>query len=183
MLSRYPHSDPPSYPFFICKEGVVLVQIVRRNLSFYKFETKQTLSCLGLKFLIEKDVPCVNDTSDCEETNPSTCLSNRRRTYDLLVTSPDALSPSYSQISSYPPPSLTPPLVVTGLHSLKTALRILKRLGQKSFIEKDVFSVNDTSDSEETVPSTPNRRRTYDLLVTSPDAQPLTYRRLVRAGC
>ena len=73
--------------------------------------------------------------------------------------------------------------MVTGPHSLKTALRILKRLGQKSVIEKDVFSVNDTSsDSEETVPSTPNRRRTDDLLVTSPDAQPLTYRRLVRAA-
>ena len=72
--------------------------------------------------------------------------------------------------------------MVTGPHSLKTALRILKRLEQKSFIEKDVFSVTDTSDSEETVPSTPNRRRTYDLLVTSPDAQPLSYRRLVRAA-
>ena len=72
--------------------------------------------------------------------------------------------------------------MVTGPHSLKTALRTLKRLGQKSFIEKDVFSVNDTNDSEETVPSTPNRRRTYDLLVTSPDAQPLSYRRLVRAA-
>ena len=43
--------------------------------------------------------------------------------------------------------------MVTGPHSLKTTPRILKRLGQKSFIEKDVFSVNDTSDSEETVPS------------------------------
>ena len=86
-------------------------------------------------------------------------------------------------------PTRPPPLPLhfkRGGHRLpqfKTALRILKRLGQKSFIEKDVFSVNDTSDSEETVPSTPNRRRTYDLLVTSPDAQPLTYRRLVRAGC
>ena len=79
------------------------------------------------------------------------------------------------------PPS-TSKEVVTGPHSLKTAPRTLKRLGQKSFIEKDVFSVKDTSDSEETVPSTPNRRRTYDLLVTSPDAQPLSYRRLVRAA-
>ena len=81
-----------------------------------------------------------------------------------------------------PPPRPTSKEVVTGPHTLKTAPRTLKRLGWKSFIEKDVFSVNDTSDSEETVPSTLNRRRTYDLLVTSPDAQPLTYRRLVRAG-
>ena len=80
-----------------------------------------------------------------------------------------------------PYPASTSKEVVTGPHSLKTALRILKRLGQKSFIEKDVFSVNDTSDSEETVPSTPNRRRTYDLLVTSPDAQSPSYRRLVGA--
>ena len=87
-----------------------------------------------------------------------------------------------SQISPYPPPSSTSKEVVTGPHSLKTAPRTLKRLGRKSFIEKDFFSVNDTSDSEETVPSTLSRRRTYDLLVTSPDAQPLSYRRLVRAA-
>ena len=72
--------------------------------------------------------------------------------------------------------------MVTGPHSLKTAPRTLKRLGRKSFIEKDFFSVTDTSDSEETVPSTLGRRRTYDLLVTSPDALPLSYRRLVRAA-
>ena len=30
-------------------------------------------------------------------------------------------------------------------------------------------------------PSSPNRSQTYDLLVTSPDALPLSYRRLVGA--
>ena len=68
-----------------------------------------------------------------------------------------------------------------GFYRLETK-QTLSSLGQKSFIGKNVFSVNDTSDSEETVPSTPNRRRTYDLLVTCPDAQPLSYRRLVRAA-
>ena len=38
----------------------------------------------------------------------------------------------------------------------------------------------DTGDSEKN-PSSPNRSRTYDLLVTSPDALPLSYRRLVGA--
>ena len=54
-------------------------------------------------------------------------------------------------------------------------------MGQKSFIEKDIFSVNDTSDWKEKNPSTLSRRRTYDLLVTSPDAQSPSYRRLVGA--
>ena len=102
-------------------------------------------------------------------SNLTVLNSHKERTVKLAPTRP------------LPYPS-TSKEVVTGPHSLKTALRTLKRLGQKSFIEKDVFSVNDTSDSEETVPSTPNRRRTYGLLVTSPDAQPLSYRRLVRAA-
>ena len=33
------------------------------------------------------------------------------------------------------------------------------------------YSVNDTGDSEKKNPSSSNRSRTYDLLVTSPDAQ------------
>ena len=39
--------------------------------------------------------------------------------------------------------------------------------------EEDDFSVSDTGCSEEKNPYTPNRSRTYDLLVTSPDALPL----------
>ena len=39
-------------------------------------------------------------------------------------------------------------------------------------------SVNDTGDSEK---STTNMSRTYDLLVTSPYALPLSYKRLVGA--
>ena len=42
------------------------------------------------------------------------------------------------------------------------------------------YSVGDTGDSEKN-PSSPNRSRTYDLLVSSPDALPLSYRRLVGA--
>ena len=42
------------------------------------------------------------------------------------------------------------------------------------------YSVSDTGDSEKN-PSSPNRNRTYDLLVTIPDALPLSYRRLVGA--
>ena len=42
------------------------------------------------------------------------------------------------------------------------------------------LSVNDTGGSEKN-PSSPNRSRTYDLLVTSPDALPLSYSRLVGA--
>ena len=41
-------------------------------------------------------------------------------------------------------------------------------------------SVSDTGVSEKN-PSSPNRSRTYDLQVTSPDALPLSYRRLVGA--
>ena len=41
--------------------------------------------------------------------------------------------------------------------------------------------ISDTGDSKEKNPSSPNRSRTYDFLVTSPDALPLSYRRLVRA--
>ena len=102
-------------------------------------------------------------------SNLTVLNSHRERTVKLAPTRPAPLPLHFKRGGHRP-------------HSLKTALRTLKRLGQKSFIEKDVFSVNDTSDSEETVPSTPNRRRTYDLQVTSPDAQPLTYRRLVRAA-
>ena len=45
--------------------------------------------------------------------------------------------------------------------------------------EKYFFLVSDTVGSEEKNPSTPNRRRTYDLLVTSSDV--LSYRRFVEA--
>ena len=48
-----------------------------------------------------------------------------------------------------------------------------------SNFEKDVIqSVSDTGGSEQKTPSTPSRRQTYDLLITSPDALPLSYRRL-----
>ena len=40
------------------------------------------------------------------------------------------------------------------------------------------YSISDTDDSEEKNPSSPNKSRIYDLLVTSPDALPLSYRRL-----
>ena len=50
----------------------------------------------------------------------------------------------------------------------------------KMIIEKDVYLVSDTGDSEKN-PSSPNRSQTYDLLVTSPDAPPLSHRRLVGA--
>ena len=87
---------PSIIPLSICKEGVVLVQIALRNPSFYRLQTKQTLSSLGQKSFIEKDDFSVNDTSDSEETVPST--PNRRRTYDLLVTSPDAQPLSYRRL-------------------------------------------------------------------------------------
>ena len=57
-------------PLSTCKEGVVLVRIVRRNSSFYSLETKQTLSCLGQKSINERDFFSVNDKSDSEETIP-----------------------------------------------------------------------------------------------------------------
>ena len=43
------------------------------------------------------------------------------------------------------------------------------------------FLISDTGDLEEKNPSSPNRSRTYDPFVTSPDALPLIDRRLVRA--
>ena len=46
--------------------------------------------------------------------------------------------------------------------------------------ENNVCSVSDTGDSEKN-PISPNRSGTYDILVTSPDAPPLSYRRLVEA--
>ena len=91
-----PPFRPSIIPLSICKEGVVLVQIALRNSSFHRLETKQTLSSLGQKSFIEKDVFSVNDTSDSEETVSST--SSRRRTYDLLVTSPDAQPLSYRRL-------------------------------------------------------------------------------------
>ena len=45
-------------------------------------------------------------------------------------------------------------------------------------LETDDFSVSETGGSEQKNPSTPKRSRTYELLVTSPDALPLSYRRL-----
>ena len=43
------------------------------------------------------------------------------------------------------------------------------------------FSVSDTGFSEKEIPSSPNRSQTYDLPITSSDALPLSYRRLVGA--
>ena len=91
-----PPFRPSIIPLSICKEGVVLAQIALRNSSFHRLETKQTLSSLGRKSFIEKDVFSGNDTSDSEETVPSTL--SRRRTYDLLVTSPDAQPLSYRRL-------------------------------------------------------------------------------------
>ena len=48
-------------------------------------------------------------------------------------------------------------------------------------VRKMFYSVSDTGDSENKNPSSSNRSRTYDFLVTSPDALPLSYRRLVGA--
>ena len=46
-------------------------------------------------------------------------------------------------------------------------------------LETDDFSVTETGGSEVKNPSTPKRSRTCELLVTSQDALPLSYRRLV----
>ena len=67
-----------------------------------------------------------------------------------------------------------------------TCARLLKPTPPTLFLsfsreiyEKAVSSVSDTGGSKEL--RTPNRRPTYDLLVTSPDALPLSYRRLMGA--
>ena len=49
----------------------------------------------------------------------------------------------------------------------------------REIYEKAVSSVSDTGGSKEL--RTPNRRRTYDVLVTSPGGLPLSYRRLMGA--
>ena len=41
------------------------------------------------------------------------------------------------------------------------------------------FSVRDTGGLEEKTPSTPNRSSNYDLLASSPDSLPLSYRKRV----
>ena len=43
------------------------------------------------------------------------------------------------------------------------------------------YSVMTQAYSEKEIPSSPNRSRTYDLQITSSDALPLSYRRLVGA--
>ena len=43
------------------------------------------------------------------------------------------------------------------------------------------YSVMAQAYSEKEIPSSPNRSRTYDLPITSSDALPLSYRRLVGA--
>ena len=43
------------------------------------------------------------------------------------------------------------------------------------------YSVRTQAFSEKEIPSSPNKNRTYDLPITSSDAQPLSYRRLVGA--
>ena len=43
------------------------------------------------------------------------------------------------------------------------------------------YSVVTQAYSEKEIPSSPNRSRTYDLPITSSDALPLSYRRLVGA--
>ena len=46
--------------------------------------------------------------------------------------------------------------------------------------QNDVLFSNDTGiNSEKEIPSSPSRSRTYDLPITSSDAVPLSYRRLV----
>ena len=47
--------------------------------------------------------------------------------------------------------------------------------------ENDVLISNDTGILGKEIPSSPNRSRTYDLPITSSDALPLSYRRLVGA--
>ena len=54
--------------------------------------------------------------------------------------------------------------------------------GTETFIEKEFFQSLTQVTQKKKNPNTLSRRRTYDLLVTSPDAQPLSYRRLVRAA-
>lgn len=49
-------------------------------------------------------------------------------------------------------------------------------------VEKDVYSVSGTSSSEEKKTSTPSRSWTYDLLFTTPEVLPLSYRRLISGG-
>ena len=46
---------------------------------------------------------------------------------------------------------------------------------------RKMFNQSMTQAAQKKNPSTPNRSRTYDLLVTSPDALQLSYRRLVGA--
>ena len=48
-------------------------------------------------------------------------------------------------------------------------------------IEKNIFSVSHIDSSSERNLSVPNRSRTYNLLVTRPDALPLSHRKLMRA--
>ena len=43
------------------------------------------------------------------------------------------------------------------------------------------YSVMTQANSEKEIPSAPNRSRTWDLPITSSDALPLSYRRLVGA--
>ena len=53
----------------------------------------------------------------------------------------------------------------------------------KSLNENDVFFQSVTQAySEKEIPSSPIRSRTYDLPITSSDALPLSYRRLVGAN-
>ena len=61
--------------------------------------------------------------------------------------------------------------------SLDCSLRVHLQLAIRTS-EKEHFSVTDTGSLEEN-PGTCNRSRTYDLLVTSPDALLLSYRRLM----
>ena len=65
---------------------------------------------------------------------------------------------------------------------LLTCLTVFDFARQLLENENDVFSVSDTEAySENENPSPPNSSRTYDLPITSSDALPLRYRRLVGA--
>ena len=54
-------------------------------------------------------------------------------------------------------------------------------LSKETVLGKDVFILLVIQATRKKNPSSPNRSRTYDLLVTSPDALPLSYRRLMGA--
>ena len=67
---------------------------------------------------------------------------------------------------------LLPPPPPLSLNERRTAKMLMRMM---------YYSVMTQAYSEKEIPSSPNRSRTYDLPITSSDALPLSYRRLVRA--